>query len=39
VITHLGVIRVLEPKVQVEHAGFWTPGKSEGGPGDRSALL
>lgn len=28
VITHLGVIRVLEPHVQVEHAGFWTPGRS-----------
>lgn len=39
VITHLGVIRVLEPKVHVAHAGFWTPGKSEGGPGDGSALL
>jgi broad specificity phosphatase PhoE len=39
VITHLGVIRVLEPRVQVEHAGFWTPGRSEGGPPDFEALL
>jgi broad specificity phosphatase PhoE len=39
VITHLGVIRVLEPQVKVAHAGFWTPGRSEGDFGDCEALL
>jgi len=39
VITHLGVIRVLEPQVQVEHASFWTPGRSDGAPRDCETLL
>ncbi|HYB12258.1 MAG TPA: histidine phosphatase family protein [Myxococcota bacterium] len=38
VITHLGVIRVLEPHVQVEPAAFWTPGGS-GAVSSGEALL
>ncbi len=38
VITHLGVIRVLEPHVQVEHAGFFRSG-GDGARRDRVDLL
>ena len=38
VITHLGVIRVLEPHAQVEHAGFFRPG-GDGARQDRESLL
>jgi len=38
VITHLGVIRVLEPHVEVEPAAFWTPGGS-GAASDGETLL
>ncbi len=39
VITHLGVIRVLEPQVQVRHAAFWMPGSGAGAPRSRETLL
>jgi probable phosphoglycerate mutase len=39
VITHLGVIRVFEPQVLVEHAGLWTPGTGEAAFGERGPLL
>jgi probable phosphoglycerate mutase len=39
VITHLGVIRVLEPHVLVEPAGFFMPGGSEAGRGAGEILL
>jgi probable phosphoglycerate mutase len=39
VITHLGVIRVLDPRVQVAPACFFTPGEEEAGPPDAETLL
>jgi probable phosphoglycerate mutase len=39
VITHLGVIRVLDPHVVVEHAAFWTPGRTDARRGERETLL